>query len=126
MQPVLTDLLPAELTELYAPLGISAGESRRIYAHHVQHDRQNWAIRDLARDKCARAAAAVRVPELEVVERHRSLIDGCYLEFPDIRAVSQQLAAMTCEERTANPCIGADRADLVVAGCAILEAICGL
>ena len=33
---------------------------------------------------------------------------------------------MTCEERTANPCIGPDRADLVVAGCAILEAICGL
>ena len=57
---------------------------------------------------------------------NRALIDGCYLEFPAIRAVSQQLAAMTCEERTANPCIGPDRADLVVAGCAILEAICGL
>jgi exopolyphosphatase / guanosine-5'-triphosphate,3'-diphosphate pyrophosphatase len=57
---------------------------------------------------------------------NRALIDGSYLEFPAIRAVSQQLAAMTCEERTANPCIGPDRADLVVAGCAILEAICGL
>jgi exopolyphosphatase/guanosine-5'-triphosphate,3'-diphosphate pyrophosphatase len=63
---------------------------------------------------------------LGLARYNRSLIDGCYLEFPDIRAVSQQLAAMTCEERTANPCIGADRADLVVAGCAILEAICGL
>ena len=33
-------------------------------------------MRDLARDKCARIAAAVRLPELEVVERRRSLVDG--------------------------------------------------
>jgi exopolyphosphatase/guanosine-5'-triphosphate,3'-diphosphate pyrophosphatase len=55
---------------------------------------------------------------------NRSVIDGCYLEFSAIREVSRKLAAMTCEERTANPCIGPERADLVVAGCAILEAIC--
>ena len=30
---------------------------------------------------------------------------------------------MSYEERVANPCIGAERADLVLAGCAILEAI---
>src|SRR5215470_8565331 len=57
---------------------------------------------------------------------NRALIDGCYLEFSAIRAVSRRLAEMTCEERTGNPCIGPERADLVVAGCAILEAICGL
>lgn len=34
-----------------------------------------------------------------------------------------QLLEMTFAERIANPCIGADRADLVLAGCAILEAI---
>jgi exopolyphosphatase/guanosine-5'-triphosphate,3'-diphosphate pyrophosphatase len=33
---------------------------------------------------------------------------------------------MTYEERCRYSCIGADRADLVVAGCAILEAICEL
>ena len=57
---------------------------------------------------------------------NRSLIDGCYLDFAAISEISETLAAMTCEERTANPCIGPDRADLVVSGCAILEAICGL
>jgi exopolyphosphatase/guanosine-5'-triphosphate,3'-diphosphate pyrophosphatase len=31
--------------------------------------------------------------------------------------------AMSYEDRAANPCIGADRADLVLAGCAILDAI---
>ena len=30
---------------------------------------------------------------------------------------------MTYDERVANPCIGVERADLVLAGCAILEAI---
>jgi exopolyphosphatase/guanosine-5'-triphosphate,3'-diphosphate pyrophosphatase len=63
---------------------------------------------------------------LDLPRYNRSLIDGSYLEFADIRSVSRKLAAMTCEERTASPCIGPDRADLVVAGCAILEAICGL
>jgi exopolyphosphatase/guanosine-5'-triphosphate,3'-diphosphate pyrophosphatase len=33
------------------------------------------------------------------------------------------IAAMDHRERASLPCIGADRADLVVAGCAILEAI---
>jgi exopolyphosphatase/guanosine-5'-triphosphate,3'-diphosphate pyrophosphatase len=30
---------------------------------------------------------------------------------------------MSYEDRVANPCIGAERADLVLAGCAILDAI---
>ena len=38
-------------------------------------------------------------------------------------AAIASLRAMTYEERVANGCIGADRADLVLAGCAILEAI---
>jgi exopolyphosphatase / guanosine-5'-triphosphate,3'-diphosphate pyrophosphatase len=57
---------------------------------------------------------------------NRAIVDGCYLDFAAISSLSQGLAAMTCEERSANPCIGPERADLVVAGCAILEAICGL
>ena len=34
-----------------------------------------------------------------------------------------QLVDMSFEQRAANPCIGYDRADLVLAGCAILVAI---
>jgi exopolyphosphatase/guanosine-5'-triphosphate,3'-diphosphate pyrophosphatase len=40
-----------------------------------------------------------------------------------MRAISTMIAEMDYEERSALPCIGPDRADLVVAGCAILEAI---
>jgi exopolyphosphatase / guanosine-5'-triphosphate,3'-diphosphate pyrophosphatase len=37
--------------------------------------------------------------------------------------VIRALMGMSYEERAANPCIGRDRADLVLAGCAIYEAI---
>jgi exopolyphosphatase/guanosine-5'-triphosphate,3'-diphosphate pyrophosphatase len=34
------------------------------------------------------------------------------------------LRRMDCAKRAAQPCIGSERADLVVSGCAVLEAIC--
>jgi exopolyphosphatase/guanosine-5'-triphosphate,3'-diphosphate pyrophosphatase len=40
-----------------------------------------------------------------------------------VRTVSNELIAMTYAERVAQPCIGHERADLVLAGCAILEAL---
>ena len=40
-----------------------------------------------------------------------------------MRGISARLSTMTRAERSELPCIGYDRADLVVAGCAILEAI---
>ncbi len=54
----------------------------------------------------------------------RSRVDGCYLGFDTVRDVSRRIAAMSYRERVQHPCIGDQRADLVVAGCAILEAIC--
>ena len=43
-----------------------------------------------------------------------------------MRQISQELAAMSLGERAQLPCIGRERADLVVAGCAILEGILDL
>jgi exopolyphosphatase/guanosine-5'-triphosphate,3'-diphosphate pyrophosphatase len=40
-----------------------------------------------------------------------------------MRDISTRLSGMSPEERRTLPCIGNDRADLVVAGCAILESI---
>jgi exopolyphosphatase/guanosine-5'-triphosphate,3'-diphosphate pyrophosphatase len=41
----------------------------------------------------------------------------------EIDRVIERLLGMSYEERIASPCIGAERADLVLAGCAILDAI---
>ena len=43
-----------------------------------------------------------------------------------MRRISQDLAGMSISERARFPCIGRERADLVVAGCAILEGILDL
>ncbi len=53
----------------------------------------------------------------------RNRIDGCWMSAPDIDGVCERLLAMSYQDRVASPCIGAERADLVLAGCAILEAI---
>ena len=53
----------------------------------------------------------------------RSRVDGCWLRSSDIGAVTHRLLHMSYEQRAANPCIGKERADLVLAGCAILEEI---
>ena len=54
----------------------------------------------------------------------RSMVDGCYMDFHEAEAVTRRLMALDFEGRARLPCIGVVRADLVVAGCAILEAIC--
>ncbi len=53
----------------------------------------------------------------------RNRVDGCWLSTPDVRAVTASLLARSYAERVAEPCIGTERADLVLAGCAILEAL---
>ncbi|MSO72057.1 MAG: Ppx/GppA family phosphatase [Rhodospirillaceae bacterium] len=54
----------------------------------------------------------------------RAAVDGLMLDFDALHATSQALCAKTLQQRAAEPCIGWQRADLMLAGCAILEAIC--
>ena len=54
----------------------------------------------------------------------RALVDGSMLTFEQIAAVSEHLAGLDFAGRAANPCIGRERADLVLSGCAVLDAIC--
>jgi exopolyphosphatase/guanosine-5'-triphosphate,3'-diphosphate pyrophosphatase len=60
---------------------------------------------------------------LELPRYERRRVDGCWMEDSQVTAVIERLLEMSYQERVANPCIGAERADLVLAGCAILEAI---
>jgi exopolyphosphatase / guanosine-5'-triphosphate,3'-diphosphate pyrophosphatase len=54
----------------------------------------------------------------------RSEVDGSTLTFEEARRASRMLLGLDYAGRSSYPCIGRDRADLVLAGCAILEAIC--
>jgi exopolyphosphatase / guanosine-5'-triphosphate,3'-diphosphate pyrophosphatase len=53
----------------------------------------------------------------------RALVDGSSLDLAEIQAVCAELRSLDWKGRAAQPCIGSERADLVLAGCAILEGI---
>ena len=56
----------------------------------------------------------------------RSAVDGLIVPATSMRKISADLSRMSMAERSSLPCIGTERADLVVAGCAILETIMDL
>ena len=53
----------------------------------------------------------------------RQKVDGLWMTREELIATTRALLAMPYERRVAHPCIGRDRADLVLPGCAIFEAI---
>lgn len=53
----------------------------------------------------------------------RRLVDGQWMAAADVTRVVESLREMSYDQRCQNPCIGPDRADLVLAGCAVLEGI---
>jgi exopolyphosphatase/guanosine-5'-triphosphate,3'-diphosphate pyrophosphatase len=61
---------------------------------------------------------------LRLARYDRAAVDGTYLSLEVTRAESERLRSLSFEERAAHPCIGPERADLVIAGLAILDAIC--
>ncbi len=65
------------------------------------------------------AAVHFRLPRY-----NRRRVDGATLSFDDLRRASRLLSSQSHEQRVRNGCIGIERADLVIGGCAILEAIC--
>jgi exopolyphosphatase/guanosine-5'-triphosphate,3'-diphosphate pyrophosphatase len=60
---------------------------------------------------------------LNLARYDRRRVDGLWMSASDVSATIARLRRMSYAERAAHGCIGPARADLVLAGCAILEAI---
>jgi exopolyphosphatase/guanosine-5'-triphosphate,3'-diphosphate pyrophosphatase len=60
---------------------------------------------------------------LDLPRYDRRQVDGIWMSDADVTRTVQRLLAMSYEERVSNACIGTERGDLVLAGCAILDAI---
>jgi exopolyphosphatase/guanosine-5'-triphosphate,3'-diphosphate pyrophosphatase len=60
---------------------------------------------------------------LNLARYDRRRIDGVWMDDADITATVARLLGMSYQERASNNCISVERADLVLAGCAILDAI---
>lgn len=57
---------------------------------------------------------------------NRAVVDGTWLDFEALSAISRMLVTSNFAERAAHACIGNGRAELVVAGCGVLEAVCSI
>ncbi|MBI1239196.1 MAG: Ppx/GppA family phosphatase [Alphaproteobacteria bacterium] len=60
---------------------------------------------------------------LDLPRYDRARVDGAWLPLEEARAIIARVARMTFADRLAFGCIGKDRADLILPGCAIFEAI---
>jgi exopolyphosphatase/guanosine-5'-triphosphate,3'-diphosphate pyrophosphatase len=60
---------------------------------------------------------------LSLARYDRRRIDGVWMNTAELTATIARLLGMSYQERASNNCIGVERADLVLAGCAILDAI---
>ena len=61
--------------------------------------------------------------QLGLAKYDRNVVDGCKITASDVRRVIDDLREKSRDELAANPCIGKQRADLVLAGCAVLDVI---
>jgi len=69
------------------------------------------------------AITSLAALHLGLARYDRARVDGLWMTRGECEAVGAQLLRLTPNERAASPCIGRDRADLVLAGAAILHAV---
>jgi exopolyphosphatase/guanosine-5'-triphosphate,3'-diphosphate pyrophosphatase len=81
-------------------------------------DRDDMELLGLSGTVTTLAALHMRLPQYQ-----RRLVDGCSFGRRECSAVIADLKAMTSAERNGHPCIGDDRSDMIMAGCAIVEAL---
>ncbi len=96
--------------------------ARRIDASKVAHSAAT-PLRLLGTSGTVTTLASLH---LELPQYDRRAVDGLIVPSHAMRGLSQRIAGMSPPERRAQPCIGRERSDLVVAGCAILETILDL
>ncbi len=108
------DTMVAEMEAALFPFEARHGIAARIARGEVQMLGSSGTVTTLA-------GIHLKLPRY-----NRAAVDGAALSFDCARAVSERLVGLGYEARAAHPCIGVERADLVLAGCAILEAICRL
>lgn len=113
----------AERLERYSRMRALVTESFAPFAERIAKAAQADNIRLLGTSGTVTTLASLH---LELPHYDRKAVDGLIVPASDMRSISEALSGMSPMERSELPCIGNDRADLVVAGCAILESILDL
>jgi exopolyphosphatase / guanosine-5'-triphosphate,3'-diphosphate pyrophosphatase len=110
---------PEALAAAYARMRRQVAASFADFARRIGPHKQG-ALRLLGTSGTVTTLASLH---LELAQYDRRAVDGLVVPADAMRTISTRLAAMSVEERRRLPCIGRERAELVVAGCAILETI---
>lgn len=63
---------------------------------------------------------------LDLPRYDRGRVDGLRLSRTELTEAAARIRRMRASERFLHPCIGADRSDYIVSGCALFEAVAGL
>ncbi|MGX7951623.1 Ppx/GppA phosphatase family protein [Tsuneonella sp. HG249] len=106
--------------ERYARMRMLVSDSFAPFAGRIQDAGGAEDIRLLGTSGTVTTLASLH---LGLPQYDRRAVDGLIVPSVAMRQISDKLSAMSLEQRRTLPCIGPDRADLVVAGCAILESI---
>lgn len=121
------------LTELHGKREFEPREYEKLVSNLIEtlrpFDREFGISQHIAGGRVQMVGTAGTVTTIAAINMdlpryNRSRVDGCWLDFDAVRRVSQILRNQTYDERASHPCIGNSRAELVVAGCAVLEAVC--
>jgi exopolyphosphatase/guanosine-5'-triphosphate,3'-diphosphate pyrophosphatase len=108
----------------YARMRELVHDSLAAFAERIEAVRQDYGaeceLRLLGTSGTVTTLASVH---LELPQYDRRAVDGLIVPAEAMREISTRLATMAPEERRSQPCIGRERSDLVIAGCAILETI---
>ncbi|MGE0257853.1 MAG: Ppx/GppA phosphatase family protein [Alphaproteobacteria bacterium] len=110
--PAIYRAMVAEAEAALAPFEKEHGIRREVRARQVQMLGSSGTVTTLAG------------VNLALPRYIRAMVDGSMLTFDQIEIISRHLAGLDIEGRAASPCVGRERADLVLSGCAILDAIC--
>lgn len=113
----------AERLSRYAEMRRTVSKSFKPFAERIAESASGSDIRLLGTSGTVTTLASLH---LELPHYDRKAVDGLIVPSTSMRDISKRLSGMSPAERSELPCIGQDRADLVVAGCAILEAILDL
>ena len=104
--------------EAYARMKARARESFSRFAEILPSKEKGIRLLGTSGTVTTLASVHLALPSYD-----RRAVDGLHVPIDDMRRISTMIAEMDFGGRSSVPCIGTERADLVVAGCAILEAI---
>ena len=104
--------------------GVPVHDDRKLFEFLILEGAQaglSWIT--ILRKRAAYRRAFDGFDPRKVARYDRRRIDGIWMNGSDVTTVIQRLLGMSYQERANNNCISVERADLVLAGCAILDAI---